>query len=126
MSGGARSDLADRIAERLEARGDSARVLPWLHRASRVRLEVDRRVNAITGLGRRARIAATACWRFPIFSQTFVYQELTQLLNHGHDVKFLYSELERADPLPDQFAPLWRARRRMFLSHQPLLRPIST
>src|SRR5689334_4872813 len=84
------------------------------HRASRARLGIDVAAGAIAGFGRRPRIAATACWRFPIYSQTFVYQELTQLLNHGHDVKFLYSELEEADPLPDQFAPLWRGRRQMF------------
>src|SRR5256885_16823193 len=44
-----------------------------------------------TALGRRARhrMLATACWHFPIYSQTFVYQELTQLIQHGFDVRFL-------------------------------------
>jgi glycosyltransferase involved in cell wall biosynthesis/GT2 family glycosyltransferase len=118
MSGGTRwgAGLPGRVLERFERRWGAQWVLSWLHRASRLRLVLNRRIGAVVGLGRRTRIVSTACWRFPIYSQTFVYQELTQLLKHGHDVKFLYSELERSDPLPDQFAPLWRGRRRMFLS----------
>jgi glycosyltransferase involved in cell wall biosynthesis/GT2 family glycosyltransferase len=110
------TDLPGRIVQWSERRWGAGQVLSWLHRASRIRLASDRRTGAVTGLGQRARILSTACWRFPIYSQTFVYQELTQLLNHGHDVKFLYSELERSDALPAQFAPLWRNRRLMFLS----------
>ena len=32
---------------------------------------------------RRPRVLATICWNFPIYSQTFVYEELTQLLKSG-------------------------------------------
>ena len=61
------------------------------------------------------RIVSTACWRFPIYSQSFIYQELTQLANAGHDLTFLYAELDGTHPLPEQFAPVWRARRQMSL-----------
>jgi len=61
------------------------------------------------------RVVATACWSFPIYSQTFVYQELTQLIRNNFAVRFLYSELNRSDPFPSQFRPLWRARRRLIL-----------
>jgi glycosyltransferase involved in cell wall biosynthesis/GT2 family glycosyltransferase len=87
-----------------------------LHGLSRLRLRSDRWRGTILTLGRRPRVLATACWRFPIYSQSFVYQELTQLLHQGYDLKFLYSELERRDRLPAQFEALWRGRRRMFLT----------
>jgi glycosyltransferase involved in cell wall biosynthesis len=60
---------------------------------------------------------ATACWSFPIYSQTFVYQELTQLIRRGFNLRFLYSKLDREQPMPSQFSRLWRARRRLIL-HQ--------
>jgi len=59
---------------------------------------------------------STACWRFPIYSQSFVYQELAQLVRHGYDLRFLYSEPEPNDKLPAQFDAIWRGRRRMFLN----------
>lgn len=87
-----------------------------LHRGARRRLAADRRRAAAASGPPRHRILSTACWRFPIFSQNFVYQELVQLLNRGHDVKFLYSELDGSHPLPEQFSRLWQQRRQMFLS----------
>lgn len=81
----------------------------------RARLAVDRRVGQ-TLAPTRQRVLATACWHFPIYSQTFVYQELTQLLGSGREVRFLYGALNRRDPLPAQFAPLWRSRRRAVMS----------
>lgn len=86
------------------------------HRGARLRLATDRWLATIRPGAARRRILSTACWRFPIFSQNFVYQETVQLLNRGHDVKFLYSELDRDHPLPDQFSALWAQRRRMFLT----------
>jgi glycosyltransferase involved in cell wall biosynthesis len=58
---------------------------------------------------------ATACWDFPIYSQTFVYQELTQLIEYGFDLRFLYFHLGSREQLPVQFTPLWKARRRVIL-----------
>ncbi len=60
-------------------------------------------------------VMATACWDFPIYSQTFVYQELTHLVRQGYSVRFLYAHLESRDRLPDAFSCLWRARRRLVL-----------
>lgn len=62
------------------------------------------------------RVLATACWDFPIYSQTFVYQELTQLIHTGFAVRFVYSKSNGRDTLPSQFEPLWRARRRLELA----------
>jgi len=60
-------------------------------------------------------VAATACWDFPIYSQTFVYQELCQLVGKGFPVRFLYSKLNPREQLPPQFSALWEAKRRMTL-----------
>jgi glycosyltransferase involved in cell wall biosynthesis/SAM-dependent methyltransferase len=81
----------------------------WLFRLQLLRLRLER----VLGGGRQPRVVATACWSFPIYSQTFVYQELTQLIHSGATVRFLYSELSRDDAMPPQFEPLWRARRRL-------------
>jgi glycosyltransferase involved in cell wall biosynthesis/SAM-dependent methyltransferase len=78
------------------------------------RLRLDRGLRGLLGRTARHRVVATACWSFPIYSQTFVYQELTQLIRGGFAVRFLYSNPSR-DPLPAQFRPLWRARRRLTL-----------
>ena len=48
----------------------------------------------------RPRILATICWNFPIYSQTFVYEELTQLLDLGLDLRIVYSLLDPRDQLP--------------------------
>jgi colanic acid/amylovoran biosynthesis glycosyltransferase len=71
------------------------------------------RLESLLFPGRR--VLATACWAFPIYSQTFVYQELTQLIKAGYRVRFLYGHLDRTTPLAAQFRPLWRARRRLIL-----------
>jgi glycosyltransferase involved in cell wall biosynthesis len=85
-----------------------------LFQAQLVRLRAERTLDDLLGR-RRPRVLATACWSFPIYSQTFVYQELTQLIRNGFAVRFLYSELNRTDPFPSQFRPVWRARRRLVL-----------
>jgi len=63
----------------------------------------------------RPRVAATACWGFPIYSQTFVYQEQVQLLGHGFTTRFLYSQLNPRQQLPSQFRRLWRSKRKLIL-----------
>lgn len=91
-----------------------ATLVGWLaiaaHRLQRWRLRVERLRPE-----RRPRILATACWDFPIYSQTFVYQELTQLARQGFRIRFIYSKLNAKANLPPQFSPVWRARRRMVL-----------
>lgn len=87
-------------------------LLHWFHL---IRLRLDRLKVKIISRGARRRVMATACWHFPIYSQTFVYQELTQVIQQGFDVRFLYSQLTSRDQIPVQFTPLWRARRKLIL-----------
>ena len=61
---------------------------------------------------------ATICWNFPIYSQTFVYEELTQLLNLGLDLRIVYSLLDPRDQLPTRYAPLWDLKRRLHLDRK--------
>jgi glycosyltransferase involved in cell wall biosynthesis len=96
----------------------------------RLRRPVDgvARVRAKTGhllaLGRltadrmagRRRILTTVCDVFPIYSQTFVYQELTMLARAGFDVRLVYSKLDSREFLPPRFRRLWGGKRRLFLN----------
>lgn len=86
-----------------------------LHHFQLIRLSIDRLLCGVIKPGRH-RIMATACCNFPIYSQTFVYQELTQLIRSGTDLRFLYSCLNSRDQLPAQFDSLWRSRRRLVLN----------
>ncbi|MDH3310521.1 MAG: glycosyltransferase, partial [Gammaproteobacteria bacterium] len=79
-----------------------------------VRLAIESRYFAGRGLHRR--MLATVCTSFPIYSQTFVYQELTQLARQGFDVRLIYSTLDRRDYLHTQFAHLWKAKRCLHLN----------
>lgn len=85
------------------------------HHWQLLRLRAERLAASLAGRRARPRVLATACWDFPIYSQTFVYQELTQLIRRGFTVRFLYSNLTSRAQLPSQFSPLWRARRRAIL-----------
>lgn len=59
------------------------------------------------------RLMASICGQFPIYSQTFVYQELVQLQKAGYEVRHAYSyELPRTD-LHEAFASLWPRRCRL-------------
>jgi glycosyltransferase involved in cell wall biosynthesis len=89
--------------------GAAARALAASQRG---RLTVERVLSDLAGT---RRVAATACWQFPIYSQTFVYQELTQLARRGFRVRFFYGGLDRGVTLADQFGPVWRGRRRAVL-----------
>lgn len=79
-----------------------------LHESHRARLELERMAH---GALDRPRIMATACWHFPLWSQTFVYQELSQLMANGFALRFLYWEQNPQEYIPPQFSKLWRARR---------------
>ena len=84
------------------------------HAFQLMRMRGERRVGSLIP-GRRIRMAATACWAFPIYSQTFVYQELAQVIRHGFDLRFLYSSLNPRSHLPAQFSSLWQAKRKLVL-----------
>ena len=61
-------------------------------------------------------IVVTACWTFPIYSQTFVHQEACSLAQAGFSVRFLYSRRGPRADLADTCSPLWGFRRRV-LTH---------
>ena len=90
-------------------------VANFLRQLQLVRLRSERWHGNMLAQRARPRVLATACWHFPIYSQTFVYQELTQLLQRGFDVRFLYSQQNPWAYLPSQFARLWHARRQLIL-----------
>jgi glycosyltransferase involved in cell wall biosynthesis len=86
-----------------------------VHRCQLLRLRLERLAAWLFAWRGRPRVLATACWDFPIYSQTFVYQELTQLAKHGFSLRFVYSKLNPRKNLPGQFASVWHARRRLIL-----------
>ena len=61
----------------------------------------------------KPRVLATACWHFPIYSQTFVSREVLALVNKGFEVRFLYAGLNPRTQLPDDLQPLWDNKRRI-------------
>lgn len=70
---------------------------------------------------REPRVLATVCTTFPIYSQTFVHQELASMVEGGHAVRIAYSaEASQAD-LGGRFEALWHARRRL-QPHEPMHR----
>jgi colanic acid/amylovoran biosynthesis glycosyltransferase len=86
-----------------------------VHQFQMARMRCERFASALIPGRQRPRVTATACWNFPIYSQTFVYQELVQLLGHGFTTRLLYSQLNPRNQLPAQFARLWRSKRKLIL-----------
>ncbi|MGH9386536.1 MAG: glycosyltransferase, partial [Vicinamibacterales bacterium] len=105
--------LLNRLRLKTAVRGAAAIKLAVGHSATVARLTLERGLDS----GQRHRVMATACDVFPIYSQTFVYQELTQLARQGFSLRFIYSKLDSRDFLQSQFASLWHVKRRLFLSH---------
>ena len=103
------------LLDRLRLRGlvqlTMSRASSWGQRLGLARLRVERALGF-----RRRRIMTTVCWNFPIYSQTFVYQELTHLMQHGFDLRLVYSKLESRDQLASRYVHLWPLRRRLFLN----------
>ena len=112
--------IGDLVVNRLRLRG-FLEVNEWLwakgqRRVSLARLAMDSRLAAVRK--KRQRVLTTVCDIFPIYSQTFVYQELTQLAKRGFDVRLIYSKLASRDYLSPQFGDLWKAKRRLFLNRK--------
>ncbi len=84
------------------------------NRLSILQLTAERHWQDSVG-NRRYRALATVCWDFPIYSQTFVYQELTQLANQGFNLRLIYSNLDSRKYLHPQFEQLWKIKRRLIL-----------
>jgi glycosyltransferase involved in cell wall biosynthesis len=68
--------------------------------------------------GQPRRIMATVCDRFPIYSQTFVYQELMQLVRNGFALRLVYSKLAKREYLPVRFDRLWKDKRRLLINRK--------
>ena len=77
------------------------------------RLKLERKRNTATATVKKKRVWATACWHFPVYSQTFVYRELGALIAAGFEVRFAYAGLKSRSDLDQDFEPLWRRRRRI-------------
>lgn len=61
------------------------------------------------------RVIAAACWRFPIYSQTFVQQETAVLAASGFELRFFHAETGPRHELAHPCALLWPRRRRLVL-----------
>jgi glycosyltransferase involved in cell wall biosynthesis len=118
--------VIEEFLERLQTKSSKGiRVPRWseeeaairFQRFQHFRLRLERLSSRVLTLGGRVRIASTACWEFPIYSQTFVYQELNELARRGFDLNFLYSKLNPRSYLPSQFSAVWRAKRKLVLQH---------
>ena len=89
----------------------------FLHELQLLRLRTESLLaRTLPGNPDRIRVLATACWSFPVYSQTFVYQELTDLIRNRFRVRFIYCRADTKSFLPDQFLPLWRSRRRAIMA----------
>jgi len=115
---GAEFRLGNLVLNKMRLRRPLRAVEKGLHatriRLSNARLAAERR-GLIAGGGGKPRVFSTVCWNFPIWSQTFVYQELCQMDRRGFDVRLVYSRLEPREHLPRQFARLWEVKRVMHL-----------
>jgi len=64
---------------------------------------------------RRPRIMASASWTFPVYSQSFVQQEVLALARAGFPVRFVYARLGSRVELADTCEALWPLKRRVLL-----------
>lgn len=110
---GAEFKVGDMLLNRLQLRrpvhaahGLALRVIQW---GTMLRLRWDRWRSP----GNQPRVLATVCSTFPIYSQTFVHQELASLMDGGHAVRLGYSTAASQADLGGRFASLWPARRRL-------------
>lgn len=84
---------------------------------NRVRMSTEGRL--LRGGKSRYKILAAICCDFPIYSQTFVHQELVQMTKGGFDLRLIYSFQNPRDHLHTQFKTLWDIKRRLPI-HRPM------
>jgi glycosyltransferase involved in cell wall biosynthesis len=77
-------------------------------RRNRLTLSFGRAARAV-GLT-RPRAVVAACWNFPIYSQTFVYQEIQALASAGLDYRVFCCGTNSKSELHPAFESLWRSR----------------
>jgi colanic acid/amylovoran biosynthesis glycosyltransferase len=87
-----------------------------LHELFIARLRVEAWLADLRGGPGPPRVVATACWAFPIYSQTFVHQEVLSLAQAGFSVRLLYSHRGPRAELAHSCANLWRLKRLVLLS----------
>ena len=93
--------------------------LQFLHAAVLLRLRLEAwqaiALARLTGRPAPPRVIATACWHFPIYSQTFVQQEAAALAGAGFELRFFHAQTGPRSELAHPCALLWRRRRRLIL-----------
>ena len=90
-------------------------VIRLAHELLLARLRVEARLAMFGKSSRAPRIVATACWIFPIYSQTFVHQEVLALARAGFAVRFLYAQRGPRQELAHSCRDLWALKRRVLL-----------
>ena len=91
-------------------------VLSIAHLVHMSRLRWEAALNGWRPGAARIRVMTTACFSFPIYSQTFVYREVAELARGGFNVRFVYSELASKEKPSGAALQIWRLRRRVILS----------
>jgi glycosyltransferase involved in cell wall biosynthesis len=69
----------------------------------------------VTGRASAPRVVTAACWRFPIYSQTFVQQEAAAMAHAGFALRMFHAETGPRAELAHPCAVLWGLRRRLVL-----------
>ena len=64
----------------------------------------------------KSRVMTTACFSFPIYSQTFVYREIAELARNDFEVRLVYSELASKETPTGAALTIWPLRRKLILS----------
>jgi glycosyltransferase involved in cell wall biosynthesis len=105
--------------------------VPWRHRLRRGALTaisglqpVRMRVERSTIAARGTRVLAIASYNFPVYSHTFVYQELAQMLAAGFKVRLAFSAMSK-DPIASQYRGVWRSRRRLVVDDRSADRAVA-
>ena len=91
-------------------------VIRAAHASTLLRMRLEAAPSRLSAGPPRIRVIATACWRFPIYSQAFVYREVCELANRNFELRFIYSELDCRSHLSRELWKLWSLKRRLILS----------
>ena len=90
-------------------------LLRQAHRLQLARLRLEAARPGARRKGRPPRIVATACWRFPIYSQTFVQQEAAAMAQAGFNLRFFHAQTNPRAELAHPSDLLWGLKRRLIL-----------
>jgi glycosyltransferase involved in cell wall biosynthesis len=113
LLGAAEHRLGDLLLNRLHLRRPLAAVHAGIHSASQWKTLARLRWDRWRSRDEASRVMATVCSTFPIYSQTFVHQELASMIEDGYQVRLGYSTAAPFADLGGRFESLWPARRRL-------------